>query len=291
MAQQILVAFDLDEGSGRALQRGLQLQAQWAAPLTALHIVDEGMPERLAEEERRQARARMAALVEPELLFSKRTELLVESGIVEEGLLAAAEARDAAVIVAGPPRQRSIVGLFLGSTIERLLRYGPYPVLVVRRSPEGAAYRRVCFAVDEGPASVFALQRTVGLGLLEGASVWAAHGVRARGKMMMVSHAGVEQRDVAEHVARTTSTAALGIERLLREACPDGPAFSLIVREGDPVTVIEEVVAAMDIDLLVVGTRGATGLKRLLLGSTAEALIARAPCDVLAIPAVEGPPS
>ena len=82
MAQGILVAFDLDEGSRLALRRGLQLQAQWSAPLTALHVLDEGTPASLAEEESRQARTRMASLVEPELLLSQRTELLVETGLL-----------------------------------------------------------------------------------------------------------------------------------------------------------------------------------------------------------------
>lgn len=287
MAQGILVAFDLDESSRLALRRGLQLQAQWSAPLTALHVLDEGTPASLAEEESRQARTRMASLVEPELLLSQRTELLVETGIVEERLLAAAEARGAALVVTGPPRPRSIAGLFLGSTIERLLRYGPFPLLVVRRPPQDTGYRRICVAVDEGDPSAFALRRAAALGLLEGASVWAVHGVRAQGKMAMTAHVGVEPDQIAEHVARTTATAAAGIEHLLRRSLPEGPDVSVIVREGDPVAVVQESLTELEIDLLVVGTRGATGLKRLLLGSTAEALIARAPCDVLAIPALD----
>jgi len=287
MAQGILVAFDLDEGSRLALRRGLQLQAQWSARLTALHVLDEGTPESLAKEEARQAKTRMATLVEPELLFSQRAELLVETGIVEERLLAAAEARDSALVVTGPPRARSIAGLFLGSTIERLLRYGPYPVLVVRQPPEDAAYRRICIAVDEGDTSSFALRRAAALGLLEAASVWAVHGVRAQGKMAMTAHVGVEPDQIAEHIARTTATAATGIEHMVRTSLPEGPGISIIVREGDPVAVVRESLEELEIDLLVVGTRGATGLKRLLLGSTAEALIARAPCDVLAIPALD----
>jgi nucleotide-binding universal stress UspA family protein len=48
----------------------------------------------------------------------------------------------------------------------------------------------------------------------------------------------------------------------------------------------EEVLAAAeteDADLIVVGTRGRTGLAHVLLGSTAERIIRRAPCPVLAV--------
>ncbi|MBI3356227.1 MAG: universal stress protein [Nitrospirae bacterium] len=49
----------------------------------------------------------------------------------------------------------------------------------------------------------------------------------------------------------------------------------------------EEVLAAAeaeDTDLIVVGTRGKTGLQHVLLGSTAERIIRTAPCPVLAVP-------
>ncbi len=40
---------------------------------------------------------------------------------------------------------------------------------------------------------------------------------------------------------------------------------------------------ALDVDLIVVGTRGNTGLKHVLLGSVAERTIRLAPCSVLAV--------
>jgi nucleotide-binding universal stress UspA family protein len=40
------------------------------------------------------------------------------------------------------------------------------------------------------------------------------------------------------------------------------------------------------VDLLVVGSIHRRGAERVLMGSTAEYLVNRAPCDVLAIPAV-----
>ncbi|TKS59571.1 MAG: hypothetical protein EWM72_02139 [Nitrospira sp.] len=49
----------------------------------------------------------------------------------------------------------------------------------------------------------------------------------------------------------------------------------------------EEVLAAAeaeDMDLIVVGTKGKTGLEHVLLGSTAERIIRMAPCPVLAVP-------
>ena len=56
-----------------------------------------------------------------------------------------------------------------------------------------------------------------------------------------------------------------------------------VVREGYPVTVIEEEAATCGADLVVIGTRGHGGLKHLLLGSIAERVVQKAPCPVLAV--------
>ncbi len=50
---------------------------------------------------------------------------------------------------------------------------------------------------------------------------------------------------------------------------------------GSPSTAIVEFATSHDVDLIVLGTHGRTGLSRLLMGSVAEAIVRRAPCPVL----------
>ena len=52
-----------------------------------------------------------------------------------------------------------------------------------------------------------------------------------------------------------------------------------------PVTAINETAQRVGADLIVMGTRGLTGLKHVLLGSVAERVIRTAPCPVLALKA------
>lgn len=61
-----------------------------------------------------------------------------------------------------------------------------------------------------------------------------------------------------------------------------GPGLSVetSVREGDPRTEIVGAADDWNADLIVVGSHGRTGLKRLLLGSVAEAVVAHAHCSV-----------
>ncbi len=55
------------------------------------------------------------------------------------------------------------------------------------------------------------------------------------------------------------------------------------VREGYPATVIEEEAVRLEVDLIVIGTRGLTGVKHLLLGSIAERVVQKAHCPVLTV--------
>ena len=58
---------------------------------------------------------------------------------------------------------------------------------------------------------------------------------------------------------------------------------------GEPADAIARFAEQHDIDLIVMGTHGRTGLLRLLMGSVAEAVVRRAKCAVLTVkPAQEG---
>ena len=67
---------------------------------------------------------------------------------------------------------------------------------------------------------------------------------------------------------------ALRVERLLREA-PDSEA-------------ILDAAAEVKADLIVMGTHGRTGFRRLVLGSVAEEVLRKAPCPVLTVKAPTG---
>jgi universal stress protein A len=56
-----------------------------------------------------------------------------------------------------------------------------------------------------------------------------------------------------------------------------------LVRVGSPPREIVEAARILPADLIVISTRGQTGLKHVLLGSVAEHVVRRAPCPVLVV--------
>lgn len=59
---------------------------------------------------------------------------------------------------------------------------------------------------------------------------------------------------------------------------------------GRPAQAIVEYALGHDVDMVVMGTHGRTGVSRALLGSVAEAVVRRAPCLVLTVPAAADVP-
>jgi len=77
-----------------------------------------------------------------------------------------------------------------------------------------------------------------------------------------------------------------GRERLaaITKKCGDARiSTETLVRMGRAHSEIADTAKALGVDLIVMGTHGYTGLKHMLLGSTAERVVRQAPCPVLTV--------
>ncbi len=60
-------------------------------------------------------------------------------------------------------------------------------------------------------------------------------------------------------------------------------AIATVQQSDEPAKEILQYAKAADIDLIIIGTHGRTGLARVVLGSVAEAVVRGAPCPVLTV--------
>jgi len=74
-------------------------------------------------------------------------------------------------------------------------------------------------------------------------------------------------------------------QRLLEQVVPPDPQirYEHRILDGAPSDAIVDLAEREKADLIVMGTHGRSGLKRLLMGSVAEAVVRRAPCPVMTI--------
>lgn len=88
------------------------------------------------------------------------------------------------------------------------------------------------------------------------------------------------------HVVHHAPERAAALDRLgaLAEEQADGVRFTASVAVGRAATEIVRYASREQMDLIVVGTHGRTGLKHMVLGSVAESVVRTAACQVLTIP-------
>lgn len=73
------------------------------------------------------------------------------------------------------------------------------------------------------------------------------------------------------------------LETLAAEARRQGIEVRPILKEGAPFREIPKAAEELKADLIVLGTHGRTGLDRLMMGSVAERVAHRAPCNVFLV--------
>jgi len=138
---RIVCAVDFSEVSLFALEYALSLAVEMQAYLTLLHVAeaevagDLGAPRPFSAPEQaldrlRQLHKRLAALVPEQARDRTAPETQVREGRPAAAILAAADDLDVNLIVMGA-RARRVLGAFLGSTTDSVVRHATCPVLTV----------------------------------------------------------------------------------------------------------------------------------------------------------------
>ena len=143
-----------------------------------------------------------------------------------------------------------------------------------------APYQRILVPVDGSPTSIAGLDEAVGLARLTGATIRLVHVLDANlFGIGFASYAGDILRLLSEAGAEILAQTKARVES-------SGVAVDTFITErfGERVCdVVIEQVKAWNPDLIVIGTHGRRGARRLLLGSDAEQIVRSAPVPVLLV--------
>ena len=294
--QTVLVPLDLSDESYRALEFAIPLAKRFGAAVHVVHVYqgvrelpwiattpvswsDEEIARRLAF----QVQCRGGACPETEHCH-------VRLGKPDEEIIATAREVKADLIVLASHGHGGFKHLTLGSTAEKTIRRSPCPVLVVRESTrgpikaarEGIILEKILVPVDfsecakEGARYASAFASKVGADLL----------------LMNVTHpadfTASDPNVVSPEWCELVETARLGAEDELDELVNFLPLIGISadteVAVGTPIEKLIERTKQSDIDMVITSTHGYTGLRHVLLGSTAEQLVRLAHCPVLVVP-------
>ncbi len=88
---------------------------------------------------------------------------------------------------------------------------------------------------------------------------------------------------IAPPVEQMTAAVRAALEKVVRDANLQGLTVHTDVREGTPFYEIIQAAKEKDVDLIIMGTHGHSGLAHVLLGSVTEKVVRKAPCPVLTV--------
>jgi nucleotide-binding universal stress UspA family protein len=293
MFDQIMVPVDFSQHATLAFGHAALIARSFGGELELVHVVEQVVHSHpsfwsaepaLADELHRQSVGSAENLLRElvsanERALGPRVRQRVVSGSLPGAL--ADHAAEAAIdlIVMTTHGRTGFARWLMGSVSERLLRVAPCSVLVVRGAepPPAPRVASILVAVDLSEHSRQAFQAAAELALRFGASLEALHVWHAP----FFGEAGPARTGLLE---RMRDNARIELEAFVAASARAGDvAVKQSVVAGSPTKAISEHVAERQPDLLVLGTHGYGGVKRMVLGSVAEALARYAGCTTLIV--------
>ena len=217
---------------------------------------------------------------------SAHSELTVQTtltrGRAASVIVDQAREMEADLIVVGHRGWARWDSILLGSVAAEVVDRAPCPVLIARDehlgpvilADDGSPHARVAECVISGWPLLSGLPITV-VTVTDDGFPYASAVAPLLYTETMTGYA-----EALETERRTTKEECEAAVVRLREAGFDATAQ---VREGDPAQEIIACANERKAGLIVIGTRGQTGLRRLILGSVARKVMLHAPCSVLVV--------
>ncbi|HZO91076.1 MAG TPA: universal stress protein [Chthonomonadaceae bacterium] len=293
MFQTLLVCSDGSRGALKAAHKAAAIARQFNSDIRLLSVFDDtltaaylgawesitvpGDLARLAEETQGEVECRTLPIFQQ---AGVPCQALREIGHAVDRITQVAEREHANLIVLGSRGLSTWQALLLGSVSEGVLLHAPCPVLIVRgekASEETTGFNRILLATD---GSDNALGAAAMAGLLAdkfGAELTALHVVAPPRGLLGVPVADTELKAYRERMQAAVK------QRTGRILGQTGIPYAFREEDGHPAEEIVRVAAEGNYDLIVLGSRGLSGWKSLLVGSVSQRVARHAPCSVLVV--------
>jgi nucleotide-binding universal stress UspA family protein len=290
---KILVGVDLSPESELAAMQAMSLARRGAAGVVLVHVsamleTGHDVPETIRGTAEYAAHARARLAEDRAALEAMRQRLLGQGvevshvlidGMADTALADCGHELRADLIVVGSHGRTGLMRFLIGSVAEKTARLASSNVLVARGARDAAegGFRRIVVGTDYSPLGDLAVTRALEVAAA-GAHVHVVHA------WQLVASAVPENLATAAElrIALTEDAQRSGQERLRtwQGARPDVVLVPESCEAPAQQALVDRAVR-LGADLIVVGSHGRRGVRRLLLGSVAETVVRHAPCSVL----------
>lgn len=280
--KKILVAFDGSESSKNALLQAFRLANDEECWITVVSVIPsyEGEMELVGIKDIRASLRKPCddALAEAEKIAKVEKALIktvCEEGEIYERVVDLADSENCDVIVMGRRGLRRLERVLVGSVTARVIGHTKKDVLVVPRGTT-VGWKNILLATDGSKHSEIAANKAIDFAKSYG------------GNLKVISVVDVpsefygEAPSIVEDLIKKAKTYA---ENVKKQAEAVGIKTETFIREGEAYQAITDIAKEQNINTIVMGSHGRTGLKRLLMGSVTEKVIGYSPCPVLVVKA------
>ncbi len=283
--KNILLATDLTANSDRAMERAFKLAWEHDAKLHVLHVISDYKEKSLSISLKKQTQD----LIKKHMYEYKRSNPLVTVSVntvlgkdAFDEILRHAEKIKANLIVMGMHGKTKFRDLFKGTTIERVIRKGRKPVLVVKNKPL-SHYKNITVGVDYAPDSRTTFRTA--LALAPEGHVNALHVYRSPDYIddLAYVYMTLKEKGDTDEAQQNKMETFLKTEakHFKRKGMDISKICSGSALEGLPYNAILKEAKRAKSDLIVTGAHGESVLSLSKLGSTAHEILSDPPCDVL----------
>ena len=230
-------------------------------------VIDIELIEKMEQEKRKEAQEKLKALVE--FLLPVKAESHIEIGEAADIILEYEERLNPDIVFLGSHKKGLIEKILVGSTAEKVVRHGKKSDFVIK-GREVSFTRSVVIAYDFSETAQKAVEFALNFLKPFDVKVKILHvneplelPIIEKLKKRIQEKFSQEKMKILEEIAEKFKNLKKEVE--------------IIFREGKkPVEEILNVVNnSEDIELLIVGSRGLSGLKRIILGGTASKLLSK----------------
>jgi len=287
----ILVGIDYSTHSARALREASRMANARDLPLICFHVLDEDALTHFKEHKSfdldgilKIAEEKLAAFIRETIGTAHEiaTQVMIGNPFIET--LKAIQTSNPETLVLGSRGFGTTEHNTVGALASRCIRKAPVEVLVIRNEQE-KPFKTIAACVDFSENSFRAARRAAELARQDDAALRLIHIYRP--PIYADSDVGwlgpafpmIQEPSIVENVQSRLEKLGYEIGKAY-----DLQNISTVVRRSTRIPHgIFKALKEMDAELVVMGTRGRTGLKKLLLGTTAEGLIHTTPCSFLTV--------
>jgi len=281
MYTRILIATGGSPWSDAAATYAIALAAQMRAELRVLAVLNVSgvyaMPDVLASSEllmesvEQQGQDMLAHTTARATDAGVPHVAILKWGNVAETILQTATEEQCDLIVLGSRGLSGFKRLMLGSISNAVAAKAQCPVLVIKRPPPDVLFwRRVLVATGGSPWSDAAVDHALELARMQQLEVCLLYVERRRPRR-------------TDSLSSLTSDGKSILALAEARAAVAGVSYETKLAYGDVATTILQAATEQQCDVVVLGSRGLTGFKRLMLGSISNAVAATAPVPVLIV--------